>query len=47
MDFAAAFARARACGTAAVLDLAIAPEAISPRTTLSAIRAAAEARARG
>jgi acetolactate synthase-1/2/3 large subunit len=46
-DFATAFARARACGTAAVLDLAIAPEAISPRTTLSAIRAAAEARARG
>jgi acetolactate synthase-1/2/3 large subunit len=45
-DFAAAFARARASETGAVLDLAISPEAITPRTTLSAIRAAAEARAR-
>jgi len=45
-DFAGAFARARASATGAVLDLAISPEAITPRTTLSAIRAAAE-KARG
>lgn len=43
-DFAAAFARASAAadnGTAAVLNLAIAAEAIAPRQRLSALRAAA------
>ena len=42
-DFAAAFDRALASGTGAVLDLAISPEALSPRQTLSQMRAAADA----
>jgi len=41
-DFAAAFGRAMASGTGAVLDLRISPEAITPRQTLSQIRAAAQ-----
>ena len=40
-DFPAAFARARAAGTAAVLDLVISEEALTPRQSLSQIRAAA------
>ena len=40
-DFAAAFDRARASATGAVLDLAISPEALTPRQSLSQIRAAA------
>ena len=40
-DFAAAFDRARASSTGAVLDLNISPEALTPRQTLSQIRAAA------
>ena len=40
-DFAPAFARARASGTGAVLDLDISPEALTPRQTLSQMRAAA------
>ena len=40
-DFAAAFDRALASGTGAVLDLNISPEALTPRQTLSQIRAAA------
>ena len=43
-DFPAAFARARASNTGAVLDLDISPEAVTPRQTLSQIRAAALAR---
>ncbi len=42
-DFAAAFARALASNTGAVLDLNISPEAITPRQTLSQMRAAAQA----
>jgi acetolactate synthase-1/2/3 large subunit len=42
--FAAAFDRAIASPTGAVLDLAISAEALTPRASLSAIRAAAEAR---
>ena len=42
-DFAAAFARALASPTGAVLDLAISAEALTPRLTLSAIRAAGQA----
>ncbi|MDZ4310892.1 MAG: thiamine pyrophosphate-binding protein [Cypionkella sp.] len=42
-DFAAAFARALASGTGAVLDLNVSPEAITPRQTLSQMRAAAQA----
>ncbi|MDR0808160.1 MAG: thiamine pyrophosphate-binding protein [Gemmobacter sp.] len=42
--FAAAFARARASGTGAVLDLHISSEALTPRQTLSQIRAAALAK---
>jgi acetolactate synthase-1/2/3 large subunit len=38
-EFAGAFDRALAAGTAALLELRIDPEAITPRTTLSAIRA--------
>jgi acetolactate synthase-1/2/3 large subunit len=38
-QFAGAFERALAAGTAALLELRIDPEAITPRTTLSAIRA--------
>jgi acetolactate synthase-1/2/3 large subunit len=40
-EFADAFARARASGTGAVLDLAISPEALTPRVTLSQMRATA------
>jgi acetolactate synthase-1/2/3 large subunit len=40
-DFPAAFARAMASKTGAVLDLAIAAEAITPRLTLTQIRSAA------
>lgn len=40
-DFAAAFARALASPTGAVLDLAISVEALTPRETLSQMRAAA------
>lgn len=43
-DFAAAFERALAAGRPALLELCIDPEAISPRTTLSAIREAALAK---
>lgn len=39
-EFAAAFARACASPTGAVLDLAISPEALTPRMTLSQMRAA-------
>lgn len=42
-DFAAAFARALASDTGAVLDLNISPEAITPRQTLSQMRASAQA----
>jgi len=45
-DFAPAFDRAMKSGTAAVLELRLDPEAISTRTTLSQVRAAAEARQR-
>lgn len=40
-DFAAAFERALASNTGAVLDLNISPEALTPRTSLSEMRAAA------
>ncbi len=40
-DFAAAFERARASGTGALLDLDISPEALTPRQTLSHMRQAA------
>jgi len=40
-DFPAAFERALASRTGAVLDLDISPEALTPRQTLSEIRAAA------
>lgn len=40
-DFAAAFARALASGTGAVLDLDVSPEALTPRQTLSQMREAA------
>ncbi|MFV0472778.1 MAG: thiamine pyrophosphate-dependent enzyme [Pikeienuella sp.] len=40
-DFPAAFARARASKTGAVLDLNISPEALTPRQTLSQMREAA------
>lgn len=43
-DFPAAFARAMASQTGAVLDLAISAEALTPRQTLSQMRAAALAR---
>lgn len=39
-DFAPAFARALAAPKGAVLDIALSPEALSPRVTLSAMRAA-------
>ncbi|WP_426038023.1 thiamine pyrophosphate-dependent enzyme [Cypionkella sp. TWP1-2-1b2] len=42
-DFAAAFARALASDTGAVLDLNVSPEAITPRQTLSQMRASAQA----
>ena len=44
-QFAGAFERALAAGTSALLELRIDPEAINPRTTLSAIRADALRRA--
>jgi len=40
-DFPAAFDRALASASGAVLDLAIAPDAVTPRQTLSEMRAAA------
>ncbi|MBN8629811.1 MAG: thiamine pyrophosphate-binding protein [Rhodobacterales bacterium] len=43
-DFPAAFARARASQSGAVLELAISPEALTPRQTLSQMREAALAR---
>lgn len=43
-DFAAAFERAAASPTGAVLDLNISPEALTPRQTLSEMRAAALAK---
>ncbi len=43
-DFPAAFARAMASKTGAVLDLDISPEALTPRQTLSQVRAAALAK---
>ena len=43
--FAAAFDRAIASPTGAVLDLAVSPEALSPRQTLSQMRASATAKA--
>ncbi|TAG13772.1 MAG: thiamine pyrophosphate-binding protein, partial [Rhodobacterales bacterium] len=43
--FPAAFARACASATGAVLDLAISAEALTPRASLSAIRAAAQGKA--
>jgi acetolactate synthase-1/2/3 large subunit len=46
-DFAAAFARATASGTGAVLDLVISPEALTPRVTLSQMRDTALAAQRG
>jgi acetolactate synthase-1/2/3 large subunit len=38
-DFAPAFERALAAGRPALLELRVDPDAISPRTTLSALRA--------
>ncbi|MEI6097521.1 MAG: thiamine pyrophosphate-binding protein [Alphaproteobacteria bacterium] len=46
-DFPAAFARALASTTGAVLDLDISPEALTPRQTLSQIRAAGLAAQKG
>jgi acetolactate synthase-1/2/3 large subunit len=43
-DFAAAFERAMSCGRPALLELRIDPEAITTRTTLSAIREQAQNR---
>jgi acetolactate synthase I/II/III large subunit len=43
-EFPAAFARARAAGTPAVIELRLDPEAITSRTTLTALRDAALAR---
>ena len=43
-DFAAAFARALASPSGAVLDLDVSAEALSPRMTLSQMRAAAQAK---
>jgi acetolactate synthase-1/2/3 large subunit len=45
-DFAAAFARARASGKPALIDLKIDPEALTPRQSLSEIRAEALAAGR-
>jgi acetolactate synthase-1/2/3 large subunit len=42
-DFAPALVRALAAGKPALIELRVDPEAISPRTTLSALRAASEA----
>ena len=41
-DFAAAFERAWAAPQAALIELQVDPDAITPRTTLSAIRAEAQ-----
>jgi acetolactate synthase-1/2/3 large subunit len=41
VDFPAAFDRARASRTGTVLDLNVSPEALTPRQTLSQMRAAA------
>ena len=46
-DFAPAFERALAAGTPAVIELQVDPEGITPKTTLSEIRAAALASAEG
>jgi acetolactate synthase-1/2/3 large subunit len=46
-DFAPAFERALASGKTAIIELRIDPEAITPTTTLSAIRAAALKRRSG
>ena len=43
-DFAPAFARARAAGKAALIELKLDPEALTPRASLSQIRAAALAK---
>ena len=40
-DFAAAFERARGCGTPALIELRLDPEAITPAATLSGLRAKA------
>ena len=40
-DFEAAFERAQSAKTAALIEVRIDPDAINPRTTLSAIRAEA------
>ena len=45
-DFVAAFDRAQSSGRAAVIELKLDPEALTPRQTLSQIRAAAEAAAK-
>jgi len=45
-EFAPAFERALSAGRAALLELRVDPEAITPRTTLSAIREAALKRGR-
>ena len=42
-DFAPAFEKALECGRVAVLDIHLDPEALSPRTTMSALRAKAKA----
>lgn len=44
-DFAAAFARARACGRPAVIELMTDPEQISTRTTITKLRKAAREKA--
>ena len=41
-DFAAAFARAQAAGTLAVIELRLDPEALTSSATLSQIRAQAQ-----
>ena len=41
-DFGPAFARALAAGKPALIELRLDPEAITPRTTLRALRAASE-----
>jgi acetolactate synthase-1/2/3 large subunit len=41
-DFAPALARALAAGKPALIELRVDPEAITPRTTLGALRAASE-----
>ncbi|MFO1142889.1 MAG: thiamine pyrophosphate-binding protein [Amaricoccus sp.] len=46
-DFPAAFARALASKTGAILDLEVSPEALTPRQTLSQMREAALAKERG